>query len=123
MYKPSYELIGIKERKEGRLELVLFLLLDESFTFSDTKKYRLPQTFGAAWIYFNHFYFRFLHQTLFIFARKRNNHNINDSGSLLSYLVSSYLQDLIFSVDIIDTPSPPGHFLAFLRWREKSMTK
>lgn len=38
MYKPSYELIGIKERKEGRLELLLFLLLDESFTFSQNTK-------------------------------------------------------------------------------------
>lgn len=80
----SYELIDKKESNEERLELSLFLPLNGSFYFQNIKKYRLPQTLGGLDSLHLFLLSLFAPNTLF-FVRKNNNHNINNSGSFLSY--------------------------------------
>lgn len=115
----SYELIDKKESKEERLELSLFLPLDGSFFyFQNIKKYRLPQTLGRLGFTSSVFTFAFRIKQSF-FCAKRNNHNINNSGSFLSYFSPfKIFFFLFFFVDIIDTHSPRPH-LGFLWWREE----
>lgn len=62
----------------------------------DKKKYIDCRKSWAASIYFICYYFRFSRQPLFFPFARKNNHNINDSGSLLSYFVSHSSRYLFF---------------------------
>ncbi len=120
MYKSSYELIDIKERKEGRLELLLFLLLDESFPLRHIKNRDCRKTWGRLGFTSSISTSALRTKHSLFCARKRNNHNINDSGSLLSYFVSPSFEYVVFIVDIIDTPSPRP-LLGIFRGGEKKV--
>ena len=116
----SYELIEKKERR-GETGALPFLPLDGSF--QNIKIYRLPQTLGAALIYFICFYFRFSHQPLFFFLLQEIIIIIPTTLAVCYLILFPNLGDIFCCFCRYHRyPFPPKATIwAFLWWRERKV--